>query len=143
MKGRKCKDCSNFIGAGDWNLCCTNPPENQITVIGHLCYAEDPACENFKEIENRNMFKANEKVDELSRIMCWFSNCPKTSCSAVNCETTWTAQKILDAGWCNKEQAYNELLKQLYQELRQYGPEDKFNKTFFLEVLEKAIEASK
>lgn len=89
------------------------------------------------------MFKANAKVDELSKIMCWFSSCPKTSCSSVNCETTWTAQKIIDAGWCNKEQAYKELIELLYKELRQYGPEDKFNKTFFINALEKAMEASK
>ena len=89
------------------------------------------------------MFRTNEKVDELSRIMCWFSNCSKTSCSALNCETTWTAQKVLDAGWCKKEQAYKELLELLYRELHQYGPKDKFNKTFFIEALERAMEASK
>jgi hypothetical protein len=89
------------------------------------------------------MFRTNEKVDELSRIMCWFSSCSKTSCSALNCETTWTAQKVLDAGWCKKEQAYKELLELLYRELHQYGPEDKFNKTFFIEALERAMEASK
>lgn len=51
MEVKKCKDCANFIGGGDWNLCCKNPPESQITWVGHLCYADDPACENFKEVE--------------------------------------------------------------------------------------------
>ena len=41
------------------------------------------------------MFKTNEKVDELSKVMCWFKNCPRDSCSAVNCETSWTAEKII------------------------------------------------
>ena len=89
------------------------------------------------------MFKANKKVDELSKVMCWFKNCPKDSCSAVNCETSWTAEKIIAAGWCNKEQAYKELLELLYRELHQYGPEDKFNKTFFFEALEKSMEKTK
>lgn len=51
MEVKKCKDCANFIGGGDWDLCCKNPPESQITWVGHLCYADDPACENFKEIK--------------------------------------------------------------------------------------------
>lgn len=24
-----CKDCKYFIGGGDWNLCCSNPPLSQ------------------------------------------------------------------------------------------------------------------
>ena len=42
-----CKNCENFIGAGDWNLCCKNPPEEQVTWVGHLCYEDTPACKNF------------------------------------------------------------------------------------------------
>ena len=48
---KTCKDCKYFIGGGDWDLCCSNPPTNQITWAGHLCYEDDPACENFKEVE--------------------------------------------------------------------------------------------
>ena len=48
MKENKCKDCANFLGMGDWNLCCKNPPKSQIGWLGHLCYENDPACENFK-----------------------------------------------------------------------------------------------
>ena len=46
---RSCKDCINFIGAGDWNLCCKNPPEEEIGWCGFLCYEDTPACKNFKE----------------------------------------------------------------------------------------------
>ena len=35
-----CSDCKNFIGAGDWNLCCKVDPG--------LCYRETKACEKFE-----------------------------------------------------------------------------------------------
>lgn len=44
----KCKDCSNFLGGGDWNLCCKNPPKDQIGWCGFLCYEDTEACQNFK-----------------------------------------------------------------------------------------------
>lgn len=34
-----CKDCANFIGGGDWNLCCK--------VNYWLCYEDTDACEKF------------------------------------------------------------------------------------------------
>lgn len=34
-----CKDCANFIGGGDWNLCCK--------VKYYLCYEDTAACEEF------------------------------------------------------------------------------------------------
>ena len=34
-----CKDCVNFIGGGDWNLCCK--------VNYWLCYEDTDACEKF------------------------------------------------------------------------------------------------
>lgn len=42
-----CGSCANFIGAGDWNLCCKNPPEEEISWCGHLCYEDTPACKNY------------------------------------------------------------------------------------------------
>lgn len=43
-----CKDCSNFIGAGDWNLCCSNPPTRaKESWCGFLCYEDTEACQNF------------------------------------------------------------------------------------------------
>lgn len=47
---KTCKDCGNFLGGGDWNLCCKNPPEDQICWCGFLCYEDTPACENFKPL---------------------------------------------------------------------------------------------
>lgn len=44
-----CKDCKYFIGGGDWNLCCSNPPLNQVGWTGFLCYPDTEACENFEE----------------------------------------------------------------------------------------------
>lgn len=95
MEEKKCKDCDNFLGGGDWNLCCKNPPKSQVGWLGHLCYENDPACENFKD-------------------------------------------KVLNKDW-----VYKALLEALYKELHQYGPEDKFNKTFFFEALERSMEKTK
>lgn len=46
---KTCKDCEYFIGAGDWNLCCSNPPASaKDNYCGFLCYEDTEACENFK-----------------------------------------------------------------------------------------------
>ena len=45
---KTCKDCDNFLGMGDWNLCCKNPPEDQVSWCGFLCYEDTEACKNFK-----------------------------------------------------------------------------------------------
>ena len=45
---KTCKDCSNFLGGGDWNLCCKNPPKDQVGWCGFLCYEDTEACKNFK-----------------------------------------------------------------------------------------------
>ena len=47
---KTCKDCDNFIGLGDWDLCCKNPPENKIGCCGFLCYEDTEVCENFKPL---------------------------------------------------------------------------------------------
>lgn len=54
MSKETCKDCKYFIGGGDWNLCCKNPPKDQVGWCGFLCYEDTPACENFKEKEHNN-----------------------------------------------------------------------------------------
>ena len=45
---KTCKDCDNFLGGGDWNLCCKNPPEDQVSWCGFLCYEDTEVCQNFK-----------------------------------------------------------------------------------------------
>ncbi len=51
---KTCKDCNNFLGGGDWNLCCKNPPKDKVSWCGFLCYEYTPACENFKEKEHKD-----------------------------------------------------------------------------------------
>ena len=46
---KTCKDCTHFIGAGDWNLCCTESHEGYL--FGFLCYEDTPACEKFEDKE--------------------------------------------------------------------------------------------
>ena len=45
----KCKDCANFIGGGDWNLCCKEHHDGY--PFGFLCYEDTDACEKFKKKE--------------------------------------------------------------------------------------------
>ncbi len=41
-----------------------------------------------------------EYIDEMSRTMCFNSHtCNVESCTKVNCETTWLAEKLYDAGY--------------------------------------------
>lgn len=47
MNDKKCGYCANFLGMGDWNLCCTNPPEEDKGFAGHLCYEDTKACRNY------------------------------------------------------------------------------------------------
>ena len=53
MNTKTCKDCSNFLDAGDWNLCCKNPPEDQVCWCGFLCYEDTEACQNFINKDNK------------------------------------------------------------------------------------------
>ena len=54
----KCGNCKYFIGGGDWNLCCMNPPKNEVSWCGFLCYEDTDSCDNFKlKEENSNESK--------------------------------------------------------------------------------------
>ena len=44
---KTCKDCVHFIGAGDWDLCCTEHHDDY--PFGFLCYEDTPACKKFEE----------------------------------------------------------------------------------------------
>ena len=43
-----CSECAEFIGCGDWDLCCKNPPKELASPFGFLCYEDSPSCRNFK-----------------------------------------------------------------------------------------------
>jgi hypothetical protein len=62
---KTCKDCKNFLGGGDWNLCCKNPPENQVGWCGFLCYEDTEACENFQRKEYIKNFISQVKAGKL------------------------------------------------------------------------------
>ena len=48
IPAKTCGECDNFIGCGDWNLCCKLPhPESG--PFGHLCYDNSEACSKFTE----------------------------------------------------------------------------------------------
>jgi len=46
-EGKTCKDCANFLGLGDWDLCCKESHEGY--PFGFLCYEDTPICEKFKD----------------------------------------------------------------------------------------------
>ena len=47
MNDKKCGYCANFLGMGDWDLCCNDPPDEDIGFAGHLCYADTTACRKY------------------------------------------------------------------------------------------------
>lgn len=47
MTEKKCGNCANFLGMGDWDLCCSDPPEEDVGFAGHLCYADTKACRKY------------------------------------------------------------------------------------------------
>lgn len=49
----------------------------------------------------------NKQIDEMSRAMCFDSeHCNVKSCVAVNCEETWSAERLYNAGY--RKQIYGE-----------------------------------
>lgn len=67
-----CKDCSKFIGLGDWNLCCKEKHEGY--PFGFLCYEDTEACEKFVP-----------KTTEL----CTFPDDDKDYCKCFTVPTDW------------------------------------------------------
>ena len=56
VDSKTCIQCKYFIGAGDWNLCCTQKhPTIEEKVIGeqfalgYLCYEDTESCDLFEE----------------------------------------------------------------------------------------------
>ena len=50
----KCGTCDNYIGCGDWNLCCKikhpTPKEKEMGMtflFWHLCYEDTDACDMY------------------------------------------------------------------------------------------------
>ena len=54
----KCGNCEFFLGMGDWNLCCSNPPEDEVSWAGFLCYGDTAPCHNYK-------YKKRGEADEV------------------------------------------------------------------------------
>jgi len=66
---KTCKDCKYFMGMGDWNLCCSNPPARaKDSWCGFLCYEDTEACENFKEKGQAEKFTEQVLVGKLPSI---------------------------------------------------------------------------
>lgn len=60
----RCGSCKYFTGAGDWDLCCTNPPDHKIGCFGFLCYETTPACENYKNKDNETIKNFVKQVNQ-------------------------------------------------------------------------------
>lgn len=50
---KTCKDCTHFIGGGDWNLCCDLSHDGY--PFGFLCYEDTPACEKFSPKDTKTL----------------------------------------------------------------------------------------
>ena len=78
----RCADCANFLGIGDWNLCCKNPPEDQVGWCGFLCYEDTEACKNFKPIASEFL---EIHADWTPCIQCYFFEDCETKESRDGC----------------------------------------------------------
>ena len=79
---KTCGNCANFLGMGDWDLCCKDPPEEDIGFAGHLCYADTPACRKFIpsiKVMNKGEFIATHCY------LCSCIDCPQTDEELTTC----------------------------------------------------------
>lgn len=66
----KCGMCKNYMGFGDWNLCCRETYE--------LCYADTLACDKFVPVTNKVengccgcvYEDADDTIDIISNCVC-------------------------------------------------------------------------
>lgn len=55
---RICKNCTHFIGLGDFDMCCT---ESHVGYMcGFLCYEDTPACEKFDARGTEDILTQND-----------------------------------------------------------------------------------
>ena len=73
-----CGSCENYIGGGDWNLCCKESHDPKKFPLGHLCYENTPVCEKFKPI-----YKLTE--EEFLKKYCY--RCGTQRCEGMG--TVW------------------------------------------------------
>ena len=59
--------------------------------------------------------KYAEQVNELSRDMCLYSDKCSKDCYALNCETTWAAQRLLEHGWHKQSSTASDYTVEQYQ----------------------------
>ena len=69
---KTCGECENYLGFGDWNLCCRESHDPNEFTFGHLCYSDTPACDKFKPIVNKCYGCFYENVDDTTDSI---SNC--------------------------------------------------------------------
>lgn len=66
----KCGNCKFYLGMGDWNLCCSNPPKDEVSWAGFLCYADTAPCHNYiyrcAELKIEKGSDANEVKSSVS-----------------------------------------------------------------------------
>lgn len=43
-----------------------------------------------------------EQINECARDLCFYSDKCNKDCYALNCETTWAAERLLKNGWCKQ-----------------------------------------
>lgn len=54
----------------------------------------------------------NKKIDEMARAMCLQrEHCTAKSCTGVNCETTWLAKALYNAGYRKASDIFEEIEK--------------------------------
>lgn len=65
---RQCRNCKNFLGMGDWNLCCSKKPD--------LCYENTPACKLYTPTEIRKVPRITTLTDLFAHLITYNSTRP-------------------------------------------------------------------
>lgn len=80
-----CGECANFMGCGDWNLCCSakhptsKEREKGLTYpFGFLCYEDSMACDLFTPIP---------KISKEDYVKKYCHNCGSQRCEGL--DTDW------------------------------------------------------
>lgn len=59
----------------------------------------------------------DKQIEEMARAMCLREHCPVKSCIKVNCEKTWLAEALYNAGYRKASDVAREIFEEVMQAL--------------------------
>ena len=76
---------------------------------------------NVSELNEKLKEKSKEKqIEEMARTMCFRNHCDIKSCVQVNCETTWAASTLYNAGYRKQSEVANAIFDEFAKLLDEF-----------------------